>query len=106
MEYVKQFRTEKTKDRAFAGRIGKRAAYSFPHDVDFLENLDRNDLLREMAKYKQIYAVGRTAIEAKILDCQLLPYDVRFPDVNQWQIMDNSEAVFILQKKLDELEGD
>ena len=54
-----------------------------------------------MAEYEQIYAVGRTAIEAKILGCEVLPYDVRYPDPRMWKVIDNKDAAKLLQKKLD-----
>lgn len=105
VKYVEPFRCEKTKQKAFVGRQQKRLAYSFPSNVDLIENLDRDELLTEMAKYRQVYAVGRTAIEAKILDCEVLPYDIRFKDPKRWVVKDNSEAVLILQKLLDEIDG-
>ena len=57
-----------------------------------------------MAKYKRVYAVGWTAIEAKILGAEVLPYDSRFPDPRVWKVIDNSEAAVILQQKLDKIE--
>lgn len=100
---VEQYKTAKTKEVCFAGRKQKRERAGF-HSIDILEDLPREELLREMAKYKQVYAVGRTAIEGKILGCEILPYDERFPDPSIWKIMDNSEAVPLLQKALDEVE--
>lgn len=105
VKYVEQFRTKKTKKRAFVGRKQKRLAYQFPSTVDLIENLDRDELLKEMAKYKEVYAVGRTAIEAKILNCEVLPYDIRFRNPNRWEIIDNSEAILMLQKLLDVIDG-
>ena len=66
--------------------------------------LEHDELLRRMAKYKYVYAVGRTAIEAKILGCEVLPYDPRFPDPSVWQILDNKDAAKILQEAIDEIE--
>lgn len=101
-EYVKKFRApEKTKKVAFAGRKNKTIFGNLPDGIDYLCNMKREDLLRSMAEYEQIYAVGRTAIEAKILGCEVLPYDVRYPDPQIWRVMDNKEAAELLQKKLD-----
>lgn len=100
---VEKYKTEKTKDTAFAGRRAKRKSANFG-DIDYLEGLPRTEFLAEMAKYCKVYAVGRTAIEAKILGCKVLPYDERFPYPKRWRILDSSEAVKILQKKLDKAE--
>jgi hypothetical protein len=60
--------------------------------------------LGELAKYKEVYAVGRVALEAKVLGAEILPYDDRFPDADFWEVRDNSEVVPILQKMLDEID--
>lgn len=104
-DYVKQFKAEKTKDVAFAGRPSKREKYKLPDGIDYLENLPREELLRKMATYKKIYAVGRTAIEARALGCEVLPYDERYPDPELWKVLDNKEAALILQARLKEIDG-
>ena len=63
--------------------------------------MPRERLLKKMAQYKKIYAVGRTAIEARALGCEILPYDPRFPDVDRWKVIDNLEAAKMLQEELD-----
>ena len=95
----------KTKQVAYAGRPEKKKLGELPAGIDLLEGLDRDDLLREMAKYKQIYAVGRCAIEAKALGCEILPFDRRFPDPSIWKVVDNCEAAEILQRELDRIDG-
>ena len=102
--YVKQFRVKKTKRVAFAGRMTKRKGVEFPAGTDFLEGLTRPRLLRAMAQYEQVYAVGRVAIEAKILGCEILPYDTRYPDPSVWKVVDNKEAAKMLQQMLKEEE--
>ena len=102
VEDVAKYRCEKTKEIAFAGRLDKARVLS---GVDMIGGLPRTKLLPEMAKYRKIYAVGRTAIEAKILNCEVLPYDQRFPDPKLWRIVDNSEAAKILQRELDRIDG-
>lgn len=101
---VAKYKTQKTKGTAFAGRIAKSRQADFKDGVDFLTGLPRTKFLAELAKYKQVYAVGRTAIEAKVLGCKVLPYDQRFPDPAVWRIVDYKQAVKILQKKLDKIE--
>lgn len=97
---VEQYKTEKTKDTAFAGRPAKRREAKLPINTDLLQGMPRDRLLKEMAQYKRIYAVGRTAIEAKALGCEILPYDPRFPDVDRWKVIDNLEAAKMLQEEL------
>lgn len=105
VEYVRQFKTEKTKEAAFVGRPSKRKNTDLPPGIDYLEGLRRKELLQRMAEYKTVYAVGRTAIEAKILGCRLKAYDPRFPKVSKWKILDNRKAAKMLQEMLDEIDG-
>ena len=105
VEEVRKHRKRKTRGTAFAGRVAKSTKCKFPGNVDFLMGIPRDDLLDSMARYRRIYAVGRTAIEAKVLGCEILPYDERFPDPDRWIVMDNSEAVGILQRQLDIIDG-
>lgn len=100
---VEQYRQPKTRDTAYAGRPGKRHGRALEAGIDYLEGIPRQALLSEMSKYKKIYAVGRTAIEAKCLGCEILPYDERFPDPDIWQVVDNLEAAKMLQEELDNL---
>lgn len=99
-EYVKSFERPKTKKVAFAGRKTKTIFGNLPDDIDYICGMKREDLLSAMAEYEQIYAVGRTAIEAKALGCEVLPYDVRYPNPELWQVKDNKEAAELLQEKL------
>ena len=106
VDYVKQFRVEeKTKSSAFVGRPAKKKYGKLPDGIDFLEGLPRDELLRAMAEYKNVYAVGRCAIEAKILGCKLKAYDNRFPKVSRWKVLDNLEAAKLLQEELDRIDG-
>lgn len=100
---VEKYKTKKTKARAYAGRGDKYASRN-ARNCDRLEDLPREELLARMAEYYSIYAVGRTAIEAKILGCRIAPYDPRYPDINRWQILDSMDAVKILQEELDKAE--
>ena len=95
---------KKTKKVAYVGRKMKRT-FKLPDNIDYLEGMPRELLLDEMAKYKQVFAVGRCALEAKVLGCEVLPYDDRFPDVEIWKVLDNAEAAKILQEKLDEIDN-
>ena len=104
VEDVQRHVRSKTKEVAFVGRKSKRKGIEFPPDVDIVEGLPRDELLDVMAEYENVYAVGRTAIEAKALGCQIIPYDERFPDASIWQVLDNKDAAQILQEKLNEID--
>lgn len=105
VDYVKGFkRPAKTRDTAFVGRKAVRRDWEFPEGTDFLEGLPRHELLAEMGKYKRVYAIGRTAIEAKILGCEVLPFHPRLMDPDLWQIRDNHEMAKMLQEELDKID--
>lgn len=105
VSYVEQFKvSEKTKDTACVGRQSKLNQSDLPKDIDWLCGMKRQQLLPRLAQYRKVYAVGKCAIEAKILGCEILPYDSRFPDTDRWQILDNKEAAVILQRKLNEID--
>lgn len=109
-EYVAQFKTKKTKEAAYAGRLAKLnesvppERRAIPKGIDILGGLERDELLEAMAPYKTVYAVGRTAIEAKILGCKIGVYNALCPE-DIWEPLDNSEAAWILQRKLDKIDG-
>lgn len=108
VESVKKYRVKnKTKEIAYAGRKLKLNYPNnrVPKDVDVLSGMTQSKLLMEMAKYKTIYASGRTAIQAKILGCEVLPHETNFPDSRFWKVLDNLEAAKILQDKLNIIDG-
>lgn len=103
VESVKKYRVKhKTKEIAYAGRASKLNYFNnrVPKNTEILSGMPQSKLLREMAKYEKIYASGRTAIQAKILDCEVLPHETNYPDSNFWKILDNKDAAKILQDKL------
>ena len=103
--YVERFKVEtKDKDAAFFGRRSKSRGFDFS-GADVIYGHERKRLLELMARYKRVYAVGRCALEAKVLGCEVMPYDPRFPDPDFWQVIDNGQAAEILQSKLDEIDG-
>ena len=108
VKQVEKYRVkEKTKEIAYAGRKLKLSYFNnrVPKDVEVLSGMPQSSLLREMAKYKTIYASGRTAIQAKILGCKVLPHETNFPDSSIWKVIDNRESAKMLQKMLDEIDG-
>lgn len=109
VEYVSQFKRPKTKGACYAGNLWKFKEKDIekfiPEGVDFFEpNLTREQLLKKIAPYQQCYAVGRTALEAKVLGCEILVCDSRYPDPTFWQVLDNKDAAEILQEELDKVE--
>ena len=105
IEYVETFKREKDRGTAFAGRDEWRGGLHFPQETDFVEMLPREQFLSEMARYENIYAVSRAAIEAKILGCNVLPFHPRFPDPELFKVIDNKDAAKLLQRELDAIDG-
>lgn len=107
-EYVKQFKTEKTKDACYAGnkwgfKENDIAKY-VPDSVDFPpSNLPRDELLEFIAPYKKCYAIGRCAIEARVLGCRIMKCDSRYVP-KDFPILDNRDAAKILQRELDKID--
>lgn len=105
LDYVRKFRTKKTKEVCHVGnRWGWRRAdieKYVPPDVEFAPwDMKRDDLLRFMAPYKKVYAVARCAVEAKALGCEVLKCQTDM-DPEDFPMLDNKEAAKILQKELD-----
>ena len=102
-EYVKQFAVpEKDKLIAFAGRTSKDK--NIPEGVPKLQGIPREKLLEQVAHFRYVYAIGRTALECACLGCTLLPYDPRFLDVDFWQVLDNKDVIPRLQTMLDAID--
>lgn len=107
VEAVKKYRVKnKTKEIAYAGRASKLEYFNnrVPKNTPTLCNMPQGKLLKEMAKYKTIYASGRTAIQAKILGCKVLPHETNFPDSRFWKVIDNKDAAKMLQEMIDEID--
>ena len=105
-EYVKKFRTKKTKDTCFVGNewVKDNTSTKIPEDVVYLRNMPREKLLTELAKFRNAYCIDRCAIEAAVLDCNLLEIETAYSCDNVGSILDNRDAAKILQKELDELD--
>jgi len=100
----KYYRANKDRDIAFAGRRIK-ITNRVPATADILTDMPQTRLIQAMAHYKKIYAVGRTAIQAKILGCEIGMYDSMYPDPNVWKIIDCLDAAKMLQDILNEIDG-
>lgn len=107
--YVEQFKTDKTKDICYMGnRWAFKRQYEdkLPPNVDFPPpNMPREELLKWVAPYRKCYAIGRCAIEAKILRCEILPFYPVFQNPDYWKIMSNQEAAQLLQSQLDKIDN-
>lgn len=105
VEHVKQYKRDKDRDLCFAGRMEKCTdELRYTPGLDFISECDRDTFLTELARYKRVYAIDRVAIEAKVLGCEVLPYDRRFPDPDFWRVVDSREAAQMLQQILDEVD--
>jgi len=112
-EYVKQFKTAKTRDVCFVGNVWVREniksvaciSADIPNNTDFFSSLPREELLKEVAKYKRAFAIDRCAQECKVLGCELLPLETRYHCDNVGVVVDNRDAAVILQAGLDKIDG-
>lgn len=102
-EEVLAYKKTHDRDVAYAGRASKFVGKNVTGDP--ICDLPREEMLEKMSHYKRIYAVGRTAIEAKILGAEILPYDPRFPDPSIWQPFTYEQAAARLQKELDMIDS-
>lgn len=76
-----------------------------PAGTRFLTNMSRDELLEQLSMYQDAYAIGRCAIEAKVLGCNVKVCDSRYPDPDMWKVLDNKKAAKMLQKALDKIDG-
>ena len=111
VDYVSQFKTEKTKVACYAGNRWqfKREdeENNIPEGVDFpRKNIPREELLKFIAPYRQCYAIGRCALEGMVLGCEIKPFYRAYPDPSYWKVLDNKDAAVLLQRALDMVEED
>lgn len=109
VEYVEKFKTKKTKNACYAGNKWKFKEKDLtkyiPDGVDFPPaDLERDKLLEFIAPYKRCYCIGRCAIEARILGCEILKCDHRY-EPEDFFILDNKDAAKILQKYLNKIDN-
>ena len=109
VEYVSRFKAKKTKDVCYSGNrwaFKRQYEKKLPYYVDYpQQNLSREELLKWVAPYRRCYAIGRCAIEARCLGCEILPFYDPLPDPDYWQVLDNRDAAKILQEALDQIDG-
>lgn len=110
--YVKSFATDEQKDDTPC-YCGNRWSFKendlriyLPYSYMQLNQMPREEMLRQLARYKYVYAIGRCAIEAKILGAEIRVCDHRYPDPEFWKVIDNHDAAKMLQEQLDALKGE
>ena len=106
INYVKQFKTKrKTKNIAYFGRMEK-----YPEEIDENKNIDkltgtdRVNLLKQVSKYKTVYAIGRCALEAKCLGCKVISHRGEYENT-EFNLLDNKEVIPLIQKSINEIDG-
>lgn len=111
VEYVSRFKYDGIKEPQPC-YVGNRWSYKakdlkkyLPDNCVQYSNMPREDILANMARHQKVYAVGRCAIEALTLGCELGMCDSRFPDPSVWKVIDNKEAAEMLQEELDKIDG-
>lgn len=106
-EYVKQFKVKrKTKDTAYFGRLEKCPKEILDNNniEKIYGNIPREKLLREVAKFKNVYAIGRCAIEAKCLGCKVKSHKGEYDGID-FKVVDNKEVIPELQRLIDEIDS-
>lgn len=108
--FVEQFKTKKTKQACYAGNRWKFKLDDLkkyiPDGVDFPpDDLPREELLRFIAPYHECYCIGRCALEARVLGCEIKVCDSRYPDPTYWEVLDNKDSAKILQRELDKVDN-
>ena len=101
--YVKKFKTKKTKDWAYFGRECKCPDEIKYSGVDLIYGKNRDEQLKKVAKYKNVYAIGRCALEAKCLGCKTVSHRGEYENTD-FKLLDNSEVIPMLQKIIDEID--
>ena len=106
VDYVKSFANHvHDKEVCYAGRRTKNGCDDLERRrVEFLSDIPHEELLRRMSHYRYVYAVGLTALEAKVLGCNVLPYDSRYPDPSVWKLYDIKQMVPVLQNLIDNID--
>ena len=103
--YVKKFRVKKkTKETGYFGRIVKCPEYIKEDEtIDKIYGLNRDKLLKTLAKYKKVYAIGRCALEAKCLGCEVMTHEGEYEGVD-FELLDNKDVIDEFQRLINEID--
>ena len=100
--YVKKFKAKKkTRNACYFGRLAT-VPNDLPKNVKILGNHDREETLKEVAKYKTVYARGRCLLEAKCLGCKTISTSKM---TGSEDLIDNKDAIKLLQNIINEIDG-
>lgn len=104
-EYVKKFKAKrKTKKVCYYGRLEKCPEKIMNDDsIVKLGDGERETLLKEVSKFKTVYAIGRCALEAIALGCNVLPHEGEYENA-KFTLYDNSDVIPELQRLLNEID--
>lgn len=104
--YVSQFkRTKRTKGTAFVGNAwGFKAEYlaSLDTKIDQLSGLEREDLLKEMSKYKTVIAEGRCLMEAQVLGAKVQTPEYKALETVMVEVLDSRDAIPLWREVLEQ----
>lgn len=106
IKYVEQFQSKrKTKKLGYYGRLEKCPEEILNDDgIDKIFGPDREKNLKLLSKYKDVYAIGRCAIEAKCLKCNVIHHAGEYNNIS-FDLIDNSEIIPELQRLINEIDG-
>ena len=106
VDYIKQFKAKrKTKKVCYYGRLEKCPEKIMEDEtIGKYGDGERDELLKQVAKYKTVYAIGRCALEAKALGCNVVPHEGEYENVD-FALLDNIEIIPELQRLLNEIDG-
>lgn len=105
INYVKKFKVKrKSKEIGYFGRKEKCPSYILEDEsIDKIYGMDRDELLKTLAKYKKVYAIGRCALEAKCLGCEVLHHEGEYEDTD-FILYDNNDIIPEFQRLIDEID--
>lgn len=105
-KYVSKFKAKrKTRQIAYYGRLVKCPEKILNNPkITKISGEDREKCLKEVGKYKTVYAIGRCALEAKCLGCKVISHEGEYENTD-FELLDNSEVIEELQRLLNEIDG-
>lgn len=105
-EYVKKFKAKrKTKKTCYYGRLEKCPTSILEDDsIVKIGDGERDKLLKEVAKFKTVYAIGRCALEALALGADVIAHEGEYEGMT-FKLLDNLDVVPDLQRLLNEIDG-
>lgn len=105
VEHVKKFKSKrKTKKACYYGRLEKCPEKLMKDNsiVKFGDG-ERDELLKEVAKFKTVYAIGRCALEGLVLGCEVIPHEGEYEGA-KFALIDNKDVIPELQRLLNEID--